>query len=226
MHAREDKLFGHWRASLPESQRRGFVSDGAVDPVAYDRSALKILLLLKEVNDPDGGGWCLRKFLADGGRSETWSTVTRWLHAIRNLQVEVPWDELENVTKAQRCEELRSIAAMNLKKIPGYHSTQVGTWWQVVERDRGYIRQQFALYEADLVVCCGSTVTAAFNAYIKAENAPEWQRTSRGVEYLEYGNRKYVVAYSHPEARIALNLIHYGLVDAVREIFRIGAQVH
>lgn len=221
----EDVLFERWRASLPDLQRKTFVSDGVVNPVAYDNSAPKILLLLKEVNDPNGGGWCLREFLGDGGRPETWDTVTRWLRAIRSLPAEIPWNELENVTEAQRREELQSIAAMNLKKIPGHHTTDLSTWWPIIERDKAYIRQQFALYEADLVVCCGSDVTNAFNAHIKANNVLEWRRTSRGVKYLEYSHQKYILAYSHPEARVASNLLHYGFVDAIREIFY-NAQAH
>jgi hypothetical protein len=59
----EKELFDRWRESLPVSERTKFVTDGAVDPTIFNRSAPKILLLLKEVNDPDGGGWCLREYL-------------------------------------------------------------------------------------------------------------------------------------------------------------------
>jgi hypothetical protein len=85
-------------------------------------------------------------------------------------------------------------------------------------QDAENLKQQFALYKADLVICCGSAVVNAFDEFIKADDAPPWQCTSRGVDYLEYAKGKFVVAYSHPEARVAPNLIHFGLVDAVREI--------
>ena len=137
MREREEALFRLWQASLPQDEQESFVSDGIVDPTAYNRSSPKILFLLKEVNDTGGGGWCLREYLRKGGRSETWGVVARWLRALRKLPVELRWDQIKDVTEAQRCEELESIAAINLKKIPGGHTTNVGTWWPIVERDQG-----------------------------------------------------------------------------------------
>lgn len=219
----EQELFKRWRDSLPEGLGGKFVTDGAVRADRYQKSAVKVLLLMKEVNDPKGGGWCLREFLQDVDRPQTWDTVARWVRAIRSRNGELTWDQLAIVTDEQRCQELQSIAAMNLKKIPGGHTTELGSWWQAVERDRNFINEQFKLYGADLVICCGSSVTNAFNAYIKptTDCVDQWRSTSRGVEYLEYAKRKFVVAYSHPEARVATNLIHYGLVDAVREILSV-----
>jgi hypothetical protein len=218
MRNKENRLFRRWRASLPRTQGAAFVTDGAVDPAAYESSPRKILLLLKEVNDPHGGGWCLREFLQDGGRRETWNVVTRWLYAIRRLPKEIPWSKIEGISDAQRCQELRSIVAVNLKKIPGHHTTDLRAWRPVIERDAVFNRQQLALYEADLLICCGSDVARAFDEYLRHGNGSEWRRTSRGIDYLEYANRKYVVGYFHPEARIAKSSIHYGLVDAAREI--------
>lgn len=218
MQLQEEILFRRWRESLPTDEQQSFVSDGVVDALVYKLSTLKILFLLKEVNDAGGGGWCLREFLRNGGRPETWDVVTRWVRAIRNPKINFPWDAIRNVTEAQRCEALRSIAVMNLKKIPGGHTTDVRFWWPTVNRDQEYVREQFAIYGADLVVCCGSDVRIAFDNYVKTAGAPEWERTLRGVEYLQHGHQKFVVAYSHPEARIAANLLHYGLIDAIHEI--------
>jgi hypothetical protein len=209
----EEELFTRWRAQVP-----GFVADGAVDPMAYAQSKPRILLLLKEVNDPGGGGWCLRAFLRQGGRAETWDSVARWLYAIRRLPHEVPWEELREVTNEMRCEHLRSIAAVNLKKIPGGHTTVARLFRLAAQQHAEYLRQQFAIYKAEIVICCGSAVKNAFDEFIKADGAPPWQRTSRGVEFIEYADGKMVIGYSHPEARVAPNLIHYGLVDAIREI--------
>lgn len=216
----ENEIFDRWRKTFDNNLRKSFVTDGAVDQEAYSQSKLKILFLLKEVNDQNGGGWCLREFLAEGGRSQTWDTVTRWLRAMRNLSDEITWDDLKEVKEDQRRRELQSIAAMNLKKIPGGHTTNPGLWRQAVECDQEYIWQQFALYKADLVICCGSMVASAYDFIIGKQrgNAPQWQRTSRGVDYHEYERGKFVIAYSHPEARVAPNLIHFGLVDAVRSI--------
>lgn len=210
---KEDELFARWRPTVD-----GFVSDGAVSPEAYSSSSPKILLLMKEVNDLDGGGWCLREFLQEGGRKQTWDNVTRWVRGIRRLPAEISWEDLESVTEEQRCEALRTVAAFNLKKSPGGHTTDVSAFEKVVERDAEFLRQQFAIYSADLVICCGSIVAEAFHSFMKPSNSGQWCFTSRGVEYLKYEPGKYVINYAHPKARVASNLLHYGLMDTVREL--------
>jgi hypothetical protein len=213
---REDALFARWRINQP-----AFVSDGAVDADAYLTSTPKLLFLLKEVNDPgpSGGGWCLRKFLRDGGRPATWDNITRWTRAIRRLPDEMAWEELNKpVTPAQRREVLRSIAAVNLKKVPGGAETDEQAFWTAVQKDAQYVRDQFELYEADLVVCCGALVRNAFDTFIKPSHVGPWRSTFRGIKYLEYSPRKFVIAYSHPQARVAPNILHFGLVDAIREL--------
>lgn len=48
-------------------------------------SDLKLMIILKEVNDRHGGGWDLRKFLRDGARDQTWNNITRWVRGIGTL---------------------------------------------------------------------------------------------------------------------------------------------
>lgn len=214
---REEELFDRWRKSLPPPVRPSFVTDGIVSPEAYDAAERKILLLLKEVNDFDGGGWCLRKFLLDGGRHQTWNEVTRWLLALRN-PVERPWSELENITEQQRFDELISVAAMNMKKTPGRDVVDPVNWWERVQCAKSFIREQFELYDADLVICCGPDVSHAFWAYAYSGGF-SWKITQRGVKFYEYRPGKFVVAFTHPVARVSRNFVLYGLTDAVDEIF-------
>ena len=56
----ENELFDQWRDS-----RSDLVRDGVVDGKTYLESKRKIMLLMKEVNDPKGGKWDLRRFLVD-----------------------------------------------------------------------------------------------------------------------------------------------------------------
>lgn len=210
----EEELFLHWSAG-----RQGFVKDGVVDEAAFGESSPSVLLLLKEVNDPGphGGGWDLREFLREGGRAATWDSVCRWLRGIANLPGDTPWADLVNVDEADRRAAFKSIAAMNLKKTPGGHTTNEKQFWKTASEDAEFLRKQFSLYNADIVICCGSSVAEAFHEFIKPASSSPWKRTSRGVEYLEYLPGKYVIAYSHPEARVSSNLLHYGLMDAIQE---------
>lgn len=209
----EEQLFAEWK-----TKHEVFYPDGVVDEVAWQKSSPKILLLLKEVNDPDGQGWDLRKFLSTTNRQDTWDSVTRWIRAIRALPTELPWHEVKRVKPEHRRAHLTSLAAMNLKKTPGGDVANIKKLRNIVEEDHDFLRRQFALYEADLVICCGSEVTRAFYDWIGPEHAKKWKRTRRGIEFLEYALGKYVIDFAHPEARIAPCLIHYALIDAVREI--------
>ena len=111
---KEHRLFDAWSA-----RDESFVRDGIIDAEEYARCRVKLLFVLKEVNDSDGGGWDLREFLRGGGRGPTWNTVTRWVEGIQQLPHIVPWEALEDVDNDRRSRALRKIVAVNLKKEPG-----------------------------------------------------------------------------------------------------------
>jgi hypothetical protein len=207
----ENELFAEW-----SSKRPGFVADGVVDENAYLQSSLKLLFVLKEVNDIGGGGWDLRQFLRDGGRKQTWNNVTRWVEGIRRLPGGIPWEELEYIGEERRRHALISIAAVNLKKSPGGHTTDSRVLANIAEEDKIFLNRQFALYDPDVIVCCGTS--KIFGSLIQLHEQPQWENTRRGVRFYEYSKEKFVVDYSHPEARCAWPLLYYGLLDAMREM--------
>ena len=98
-----------------------FVKDGLIDEINYSKAPIKILYLLKEVNGGDED-WDLRKFVRDGGRSATWDNITRWTKGIFEYfkyKNELDWDSLEKIDIYDRSQILKSIVAVNLKKIQG-----------------------------------------------------------------------------------------------------------
>lgn len=213
LHAAEESLFKRWSAV-----RTSFVPDGVVDEDVYSASTLKVLFLLKEANRPDGDDLDLRDFIHDGARPQTWDVVARWMLSIRRLQEDLPWGEIASISNSQREDALRSVAVMNLKKEPGGHTTDNARFRVAVKRDQIFLREQFALYRADIVVCCGSVVSEAFRTFIYLDTQRDWPTTRRGVKFCEYEAGKHVFDYSHPEARVAHSILHYGLIDAVREV--------
>ena len=212
---KENELFQKWAGN-----RKGFVADGVADETAYLASVPKLMFVMKEVNDPGGGNWDQREFMRKGGRLQTWKNITRWVIGIRRLEQDIAWKDLEEISDQQRIEALRSICAMNLKKSPGGHTTDNDALAAIAEEDVEYINHQFSLYDADLVICCGSVTNDVFHSLIKLEAPPEWKITKRGIWFHEYRQRRYIISYSHPEARVQDCLLYYGLVDALREILR------
>lgn len=218
---KEEELFKDWR-----SGQDSFVWDGVVDADEYARSRVKLLFVLKEVNDLGGGGWDLREFLRDGGRGPTWNTVTRWVEGIERLPCIVPWNELSTtVDNNRRKRALRNVAAVNLKKEPGAGVADYDRLREATQRDRQFISKQLSLYEPDYVICCGSLVTdlllgaEPFAVYPQGDD--DWKSTQRGVWYRVVNETPHI-AYHHPQARMPGNLLHYGLIDAVSELARMS----
>lgn len=208
---KEDELFEEW-----SRQRSGFVADGLVDELAYKTAGKKLLFVLKEVNDPDGGGWDLRDFVREGGRPQTWDNVARWVHGIRNIDNVPPWDFYKEIDKNFRIETLRSICAVNLKKSPGGHTADNGTIWQVMQEDKEFLRRQFSIYKPDFVVC-GGTGDMFHWVVSQGNETYEWKTTSRGVYYFFWRGVP-VLAFSHPLARVPSNILMYAFIDAAKEI--------
>lgn len=208
----EEVLFAEWREKRP-----GFVADGAVDEEAYLSSRIKLMFVLKEVNDdPDGGEWDLRQFLRDGGRSQTWDNITRWIYGIRQLPSDIEWSKIADIDKEKRINTLRSIVAVNLKKSPGGHTTVPVELAMIADEDKLYLNRQLCIYDPDIIVCCGTSET--FHWLVNICENTEKRVTKRGIKFHEYRKGKFVVEYLHPQARCASHLLYYGLVDALREI--------
>ncbi|MCC4790086.1 hypothetical protein AB6E39_20090 [Vibrio splendidus] len=208
----ETNLFNRWIG-----KREGFVVDGVVSEEHYMNSLLKICFVLKEVNDKGGGGWDLRQFIRDGARWQTWDNISRWVKCFSELDTNVSWSELANITEDDRKNTLKSICAMNLKKSPGGHTTIKTSFNKAVAEDKKYIQEQYSLYNPDITVCCG---TGWDLRWVLDLNESEVYDTTRGINWFLNTEGKAVVMFAHPSARVQDSLLVYGLADAVREIMR------
>jgi hypothetical protein len=125
---------------------------------------------------------------------------------------------VEEITNDRRQRSLASIAAVNLKKSHGGHTTDALPLSSAAAEGARLINHQLALHEPDLIVCCGSDTSYIFHGLVDLGSEPRWKTTRRGIWYHEFLERRFVVSFAHPEARVADCLLYYGLVDAVREI--------
>ncbi|EJU06886.1 hypothetical protein [Fusobacterium hwasookii] len=215
----EEKLFDEWQKKEKLEYNIGnkkiFVRDGLVDEESYFKAPVKILYLLKEVNGGDRD-WDLREYVKNGGRATTWDNITRWTKGIFRYREELEWNSLENINKDSRKGTLKHIIAVNLKKIPGGHTTDYKKLEDFLKKESNvnYLKQQILLYNPDIIVCCGTGWL--YSNYI--EKGMKWAKTKRGILYNKENN-KLIISYSHPEARVSSNLLYYGLIDAIKEIF-------
>lgn len=210
---KEEGLFSRWAA-----KRENFVKDGVVCENEYLKSNPKVLFVLKEVNKYQGD---LRKVIREGERTQTWTDITRWVRGIRELKEDILWDELKDISTNDRKNELESIAVMNLKKTSGGRVTNEKELKTIALADRDFIRTQISLYDADIMICGGS-ITAYLVREILDIDPSEYNETTRGVIYHKNNHGRIIVDYHHPESRVTDNLLHYGLMDALREITKTG----
>ena len=209
----EKRLFDIWEEKYPGRVNQ----DGIVDPDEYTRARFRLLFLLKEVNlKDDDDSFDVRLFCHGGGRPETWDNIARWTQGILQLETDFPWADLDKDNDMRRREYLPRICAVNVKKIAGRHTANGRAIAEVVAEDRELLRQQIELYQPEILICCG-TKSNLLTIYEKDFHAWTWKRTARGIEYAKDGDR-IIVFYSHPEARVADCILHYSLVDAMREI--------
>ena len=210
----EQILFDKLRANNP-----AVILDGVIDEREYLSARYRIVYILKEVNG--GAGWDLREFVRNEhdknkyGRPQTWDNIARWTQGILSWEAELPWSELENDNEDRRRIFLKKIAAINLKKTSGGHTSNVDEIYRATEEYSQVIQAQLDIYKPDIIICCGTAGPYVKHCYAGGE--PEWKMTSRGIWYFLEGNTV-VVSYSHPEARTKDSLLYYGLMDAVKEI--------
>lgn len=99
----------------------------------------------------------------------------------------------------RRLRELKKIAAVNLKKTSGGHTSNNGEIYRAAVDHYDIIKEQIDLYKADFIICCG-TEYAFMDACYK-DREVDWKMTSRGIWYFRDG-KSVVISFSHPEARV------------------------
>ena len=208
---KEEEFLEDWGKDIP-----GFTKDGIVNPEEYINAPLKILILLKEVN---GEVHDLRKFLREqGGRAQTWDNVARWVEGILNLDKDYAWKDLEQNNEIRRKKMLNKICAVNVKKTPGGHTADGKNIKKTAKENAEKLKEQINLYSPDLIIC-GGTDYCYFGG-ISSEQHIKWEMTSRGIWYVRENSGRIIVSYSHPEARVKNSILYYGLLDAIKEIYK------
>jgi uracil-DNA glycosylase len=75
-----------------------------------------------------------------------------------------------------------------------------------VEDDRSFLRRQVAIYDADLIICCGTGEIVRDREIIQKWDKEQWRTSKFGVKYYthEIGNKKQIIiSFFHPAARLS-----------------------
>lgn len=225
---REEALFAEWKKDHPGVN---FYKDGLVDAEQYYNTNPKLLFVFKEAHDETNGEKDLRVGLRDGGWSRdsngkeyvwpNWHVVARWAFDI--IEGCENWWEIENKWRNDnivfRAECLRIIGVVNLKKSSGGSQVDSDKLWKYVKEFGHFAKRQIELYKPDIIICGGTYDLVKKYVFEKESREEEiWTRNGCSWFQLKLIHSK-VIGYHHYTTRgIYHNVLHYPVVDAIREI--------
>ena len=215
---KEEKIFEEYKKAFPE-QADHIVYDGLASVENYMQAPVKIVFLLKEVNDEGGGGWDLRDVMCEGERTSTWNNVTQWTEGLFDLakkEKEKNWEHYANITEDRRKDILKYIGAVNLKKIPGSYVADGNAVFSESLKNKDFLLAQLDLYQPDILICGGTFDNLYY--HLLENKQPKIETTTRGIQYCIDENNTIIIDYHHPAARAKAQILLYALLDAVAEI--------
>lgn len=154
------------------------IFDGIGNPEEYLQSVIKLAVLLKESYDdedsegnPCGGGWSLPYdcFMSEEQKwtVRTWQRIIYLVFALRN---NLKYNEMDYIRDdLSMGNVLRSIAWINLNKMPGKSSSdnsyieKFKTYWKDI------VKKQLECYSPDVIICGGVFDACKNELFLEAE---------------------------------------------------------
>lgn len=148
-------LYTNWQLTHPGH----FVQGGVVDEEMFDRSEVKLLFLLKEVNDTEQKeDWSLVQLIQDQMQEMTfyqiWKTIGLWSFGLQQ-----GFPHYQTLTYRQDlhiADGLREIAIINLKKSGGGGVSNYEEIKEHAEKNKELWMKEIEIIHPDVVVCGGT----------------------------------------------------------------------
>lgn len=185
------------------------ILDGIIDPERFIAAKYKIIWILKEPYDdfdeegkPFGGGWDIKAVIKSknfiheytGGKPTFKPMVYASWGILNDFCL---WDDMDNVEKdPSMLNALKSVAYINVKKLPGHKSTHYSVCNEAYSSYKDLLLRQIELINADIVIG-GSTLHHFFNDF---ELSTVERHRQGSVNYYLKDNKIYIQAY-HPAQR-------------------------
>lgn len=175
----------------------------------WDAAPKRLLILTKDLNDNEGG-WDIRydtgrvydagKFVVRTSHLRFYSNLTLWAYALLDASEGNPidvfdmtpsWDEL------RECYETAPIARVNCKKTVGSEKCPNAVLRKHLETYGDLLQEQIALYDADIILCCGGS--DLIKDFIKEKYLPDLEAVE-GTDWMYFSRstNKLVVNSYHP----------------------------
>ncbi|ADQ03903.1 hypothetical protein Calow_0304 [Caldicellulosiruptor owensensis OL] len=137
-----------------------FISGGVLDENRFKSSKNKMLVILKEVNDPNSAyNWTLPGLLNDikqgkiffDKRFRLWKNVCRWALVTENINL-----NYQDIDESKLKEALNMFAVINLKKEAGSGSSNYDDIFNHAEKYKNEWLEEIKIINPHLIVCGGT----------------------------------------------------------------------
>lgn len=164
-------LMDEWAEFHKDKGLNCFISDGAVNADAYQKSNPKIVFFLKEAYSKNNDeNWSLTDWLNGGAMTKMWSTVSEWTYGIRNTTSStIP--QKPRLTRGEKIDLLKTIAIVNVKKSNGKSTSTYADLLNFVKSDLLYLKKELEILSPDIIVCGNnsSLLRAIYGANIQKD---------------------------------------------------------
>ncbi len=192
---------------------------GGKESELWDKSPLKVVLLLKDKNANDS---CIdSRSYKDINNNSFGKNIAAWIYAIFQIcnnkivpSIQEAYD-YNNQIKAFR---EKPYAIINVKKKVGKGSVTDKVVKDYVEKYKEYIRKELDILNPDLILCCGGRNGRMFELAQKniyAEYSFEQIATNSSIYYCKEANLSLLRAY-HPSAHKKKEDIYWNIMDDLK----------
>lgn len=174
-----------------------FIRDGIVSEGEYAHP--HILFIMRDMNTDKEDNLC-EDLYARGSGWKTWNNAARWTVALLTGNEEYP----RNI---DRCEQMRKVAVINLKKEAGGARASKQALKAAVSADGAYTLREIELCNPEIIICGGFGNADLLKDYVFKESASEWKQlpavgfASTWWYYFAEVNDKQVpvISFCHPQ---------------------------
>jgi len=145
----KEKWERHYK-DLGITPEKGICSDGVFDDKEWKEAGKKVLFIMKEVNNWEGGD--LKTLFENGPKYQMWHTISRWAGGILNN-----FPKFEDIDKwSAKKANIKKIASINLKKTSGGASSNMSIINAYAHTDKELLLEQIDEIKPEIIVACGT----------------------------------------------------------------------
>ena len=232
---RLDELFTRWKKTGFKGEKfKVFCEDGIIDEETYNDEAIKVLFVLKDVNNakPEENVDLRKNLKKLEGEGRTWFPIARWTIAL--LDAIAYSEEIDIMNSSKQHTHLKRAAVMNLKKEAGGAKVPDDCILCYADAHSKLIKEEVRIIKPDIIIACSSVIFEALQTKVfKVEKLEDTFVNKFNERMKSYGKcfdissfidcKKpvYVVEYRHPNqaGTQGTSKEHYENMLKIREHF-------